>query len=160
MHRLSACAFGAKHFNLSLKSMKTESFSVSPAASSPEQDKPYVYVLVRTDISLEQQLVQASHAALEAGFRFAAPREVSSVIVLAVPSRDALLQASARLQQRGVDHELFFEPDFGMGHSALATRPLTAKKERHLMRKYPLYQATASHGTGASASRAQEVAHA
>jgi len=160
VHRLSACAFGAKHFNLSLKSMKTESFSFSPAASSPEQDKPYVYVLVRTDISLEQQLVQASHAALEAGFRFAAPREVSSVIVLAVPSRDALLQASARLQQRGVDHELFFEPDFGMGHSALATRPLTAKKERHLMRKYPLYQATASHGTGASASRAQEVAHA
>lgn len=140
--------------------MKTESFSFSPETAPLEQDKPYVYVLVRTDISLEQQLVQASHAALEAGFRFAAPPQVASVIVLAVPSRDALLQASARLHQRGVDHELFFEPDFGMGHSALATRPLTAKKERHLMRKYPLYQASAARVNVAPVSLEQEVAHA
>lgn len=36
-------------------------------------DKYYVYVLVRTDIPLHAQAVQACHAALEAGFAFSAP---------------------------------------------------------------------------------------
>ncbi len=133
--------------------MKPENFSLpasalplseqaSVAAKAPAADKPYVYVLVRTDISFEQQLVQASHAALEAGFRFNAPSEIASVIVLAVPSQQALLEAAARLSARGVEHEVFFEPDFGMGYSALATRPLCSREERNLMRKYPLYRAT------------------
>ncbi len=112
--------------------------------SEPSTDKSYVYVLIRTDIPLEQQLVQVGHAALEAGFRFNAPREVASLIVLAVPDRAALLEASARLNDKGIEHELFFEPDFEMGHSALATRPLFKKAERYLMRKYPLYRASAA----------------
>lgn len=36
-------------------------------------DKRYVYVLVRTDIPLPDQVVQACHASLEAGFAFNAP---------------------------------------------------------------------------------------
>jgi hypothetical protein len=32
---------------------------------------------------------------------------------------------------------MFYEPDFGpMGHSALATRPITRKKERFLFANY------------------------
>lgn len=103
--------------------------------------KPYVYVLVREDISPEQQLVQAAHAALEAGFRFEQPAETARLIVLSVPDRDALGAAAARLARYGIAHHQFFEPDFGMGHSALATRPVFLPKERHLMRKYPLFTA-------------------
>lgn len=103
--------------------------------------KPYVYVLVREDISLEQQLVQAAHAALEAGFRFQRPAQTASLIVLSVPDREALGAAAARLARHGIAHHLFFEPDFGMGHSALATRPVFLPKERHLMRMYPLFTA-------------------
>lgn len=147
--------------------MKPEQFSSAIPLSLPERpvpepsaEKPYVYVLIRTDISFEQQLVQASHAALEAGFRFKAPDEVASVIVLSVPSRQALLDASARLKTKGIDHELFFEPDFDMGHSALATRPLSTKSERYLMRKYPLYRAQPpAQVLPARASTAQEMAH-
>ena len=104
--------------------------------------KPYVYVLVREDISLEQKLVQVGHAVLEAGFRFQQPEQTASLIVLSVPDKDALVQAASRLTAKGIDHYLFHEPDFGMEHSALATRPLSAKAERHLMRKYPLFKAT------------------
>jgi len=100
--------------------------------------KPYVYVLVREDIPFEQQVVQASHAALEAGFRFERPEQTASLIALAVRDRPALHAAAERLARYGIDHHLFFEPDFGMGHSALATRPIHLPKERHLMRKYPL----------------------
>lgn len=103
--------------------------------------RPYVYVLVRADLTAEQQLVQASHAALEAGFRFEQPVQTSSLIVLSVPDAQALQSAAQRLALHDIDHHLFYEPDFGpMGYSALATRPLTAKKERHLMRKYPLFR--------------------
>jgi hypothetical protein len=103
------------------------------------QHKPYVYVLVREDISAEQQLVQASHAALEAGFRFERPLQTARLIVLSVPDREALEAAADRLHRYGIDHHMFLEPDFGMGHSALATRPLHLPKDRHRMRKYPLF---------------------
>jgi hypothetical protein len=103
--------------------------------------KPYVYVLIREDISLEQKLVQASHAALEAGFRFEQPEQTASLIMLSVPDREALEAAARRLTRYGIEHHMFFEPDFMMGHSALATRPIHLPKERHRMRKYPLFRA-------------------
>lgn len=54
---------------------------------------PYTYVIIRKDISPEQQIVQACHAALEAGFRFKKPDETSFLIVLEVPDQKALLDA-------------------------------------------------------------------
>lgn len=105
--------------------------------------KPYIYVLIRKDISLEQQLVQVGHAAREAALAYpAAPDEpIASVIVCEVPDREALLSASTRLTDYGIEHSVFFEPDFGMGESALATRSVLLKKERYIFKKYPLYRA-------------------
>jgi hypothetical protein len=103
--------------------------------------KPYTYVLVREDIPLEQQMVQACHAALEAGFAFPAPEQTSSLIVCTVPDREALLAARERLARYGIRSEMFFEPDWDMGHSALATEPLTERKKRFAMSKYPLFRA-------------------
>jgi hypothetical protein len=103
--------------------------------------KPYTYVLVREDIPLEQQMVQACHAALEAGFAFSAPEQTSSLIVCTVPDREALLAAHERLARYGIRSEMFFEPDWDMGHSALATEPLTERKKRFAMSKYPLFRA-------------------
>lgn len=108
-------------------------------------DKPYVYVLIRKDIAFEQQLVQVGHAAWEAGLSFEQPGEVASLIVLEVPDQSALEAASDRLERYGINHKMFFEPDFDMGHSAIATRPVHAKKERHLFRKYPLYTPGSPH---------------
>lgn len=112
---------------------------------SNSTSKPYVYVLVRGDLSPEQTIVQASHAALEAGFMFNKPAEVSSVIICKVSDRTALEEASARLESHGIDHHLFFEPDFEMGFSALATRPLLTKAERYKFKKYPLFSTSKEH---------------
>lgn len=104
---------------------------------------PYVYVLVRKDIPLHQQLVQASHAAFEAGLRWHSPDdEVASLIVLEVPHKAALLRAARKLGTRGIDHHVFYEPDFDMGESALATRPLVGEIRRPLS-GYPLWNAGA-----------------
>ena len=107
--------------------------------------KPYVYVLVRQDISLEQQFVQAGHAALEAGFRFQKPlHDTASLIMLQVKDMPSLHAAAEELACNGIDYHMFFEPDFGpMGHSAIATRPQYGAERKHL-RKYPLLRARIS----------------
>lgn len=109
--------------------------------------KPYVYVFIREDISAAQQLVQVGHAALEAGFAFEQPSQVASLIVLSVPDRESLLEASRYLEDKSIEHHLFFEPDFDMGHSALATRPIACPDERGLLRHFPLFGKKAGRST-------------
>lgn len=101
--------------------------------------KPYVYAFIRRDIPFAQQLVQVGHAALEVGREHYRGNEIASFIVLEVPDRAALEAAARRLQEHGIDHHMFFEPDFGMGHSALATRPVSGN-ERKLFRHWPLWR--------------------
>ena len=124
---------------------------LAPASATPREgparsalsdtDKFTMYVLVRTDIDPVQQVVQAAHAAAEAGRAFYAARHgIASLIVLGVPNRDTLLAARDTLLQRGLETTLFFEPDFGMGESALATEPLDAALRRRL-RDWPLLKA-------------------
>jgi hypothetical protein len=103
--------------------------------------KPYVYVIVRKDISHEQKVVQASHAALEAGFAFQQPGRTASIVVLEVPGRCTLLETAERLERKGIEHIMFYEPDFGMGHSAIATRPVFTSAERKIFHIYPLLNA-------------------
>lgn len=100
--------------------------------------KPYTYVLVRKDIAPVQVVVQACHAAWEAGLAFEDPVDTASIVLLEVPDQAALEAASKRLDRYKVEHRMFYEPDFGpMGYSALATRALTRKKERFLLANYP-----------------------
>jgi len=108
-------------------------------AGADEATHPYVYVLIRMDIPLHQQLVQSAHAAFEAGLRWHSPdKEGTSIIILEVPDKKALLRASRRLGGKDIAHHVFFEPDFEMGESALATRPLVGE-ERRALSGYPLW---------------------
>lgn len=84
-------------------------------------------------------MVQACHAALEAGFAFKAPAENASLVVLAVSNQAELKAAASLLKEKCIDHQLFFEPDGGMGYSALATRPIGLPTERKVLRKYQLH---------------------
>ncbi|GBG14329.1 TonB-dependent receptor [Novimethylophilus kurashikiensis] len=103
--------------------------------------KPYSYLMVREDIPLEHQMVQLGHAALEAGFSFNRPAETSYLILLAAKNQEELVRTAEELADLGIEHHMFYEPDFGpMGHSALATRPLFGDERKH-MRKYRLYKA-------------------
>lgn len=100
--------------------------------------KPYAYILVRADLPPVQIVVQASHAAYQAGFAFEEPLDITSIIILTVPDEAALLEAAARLERYRIEHRMFYEPDFGpMGNSALATQPITRKKDRFLFKDYP-----------------------
>jgi hypothetical protein len=105
-------------------------------------DHPYTYIFIRKDLSLAQQLVQSSHAALEAGFTFNKPQQTSSIIMIGAKDQNELYQIGERLSKHGIKHHMFFEPDFDMGHSAIATEPIDNPQTRRLMRKYSLYKPT------------------
>lgn len=100
---------------------------------------PITYVVVRTDLSLEQQLVQAVHASMGAAARFGDPPH-NHVALLAVPDRAALERAAEDLTLAGIPFHIFFEPDDDAGWTALATQPLT-RREGRLFRNTPLWRA-------------------
>ncbi len=101
-----------------------------------------MYVLVRADLPLADQLVQAGHACLEAGREFAPPGPPCHLVMLSVPSRAALHAALARLALAGIRSTLFHEPDRDLGTTAACTEPVSGP-HRRLFRRYPLWQAPA-----------------
>ena len=105
-----------------------------------KEETSYIYVMVRKDICIEQQLVQVAHAAVEAGASFSASNETSNLVLLEADSREDLEKASFKLREAGIAHRLFFEPDNGLGHCAFATQPLRETKDRRLFKRYRLYR--------------------
>lgn len=109
-------------------------------AAEPTVVKRTLYVLVRRDIPIAQQLVQAAHAAAEAGRTFyKAEHGIASLIVLTVPDVRALHAARARIEGKGVQTLLFHEPDYGIGDSALSTEPLLDEQRKYLA-SWPLWR--------------------
>ena len=82
--------------------------------------KYYTYVFVRKDITLQQQIVQASHAALQAGLKFTNPSdEPNSLIVIGIRNKEQLLKAMSFLEKNNIAYESFSEPSWDYGLTAL-----------------------------------------
>ena len=64
-------------------------------------DHPYTYIFVRTDISLAQQLVQASHAAILATNELKNP-SLSSVVLIGVKDKNELYKVADRLKGHSI----------------------------------------------------------
>jgi hypothetical protein len=92
---------------------------------------PFVYLVVREDLSAAQQVVQSCHAAFEAA-RHLFPPDLPHphLIVCAVGDEPALWRQVHRLQRQGVHLRAFFEPDRGNELTALATEPIFGKTRR------------------------------
>lgn len=80
--------------------------------------------MVRTDLSLPQQVVQAAHAAFAAGAHFQSDPHLS-LSLCGVKGRWAIQEVAEYLDQHGIPHVDFHEPDLGGALTALATGPLT-----------------------------------
>lgn len=97
-----------------------------------------MYVFVRKDLSTPQQAVQSSHACIEASRAFlAGADEHPSVIIFGIKSEPKLKDIASRLEEAGVRHRVFVEPDIGDQWTAIATEPIPQEK-RHLFAKYTL----------------------
>lgn len=102
-------------------------------------EKTYSYIFLRTDIPLAQQLVQASHAALEAGLKDKHTySQTSSIIIFQIPDEETLKKELQYIQSLGIECASFYEPYEDMGITAFATLPITEDK-RHYFKKYTLW---------------------
>jgi hypothetical protein len=104
----------------------------------------YIYTFIREDISPAQQIVQLGHACHEAGkllphLEFKQP---SSLILLSAKDEQDLEMIARKIDCAGIDFYMFYEPDNGMGHSAICTRPIMSDRERVFFRKWDLYRPT------------------
>lgn len=96
-----------------------------------------MYVVVRTDIPMAQQIVQAAHAACTAGEKFGGSD--SNLILLEIKNLKSLKNLSYHLEEKNVEFTMFYEPDNAMGFSALATRAITGKDRndmRNVLKKF------------------------
>ena len=96
----------------------------------------YMYVFVREDLSVAQQIVQLGHATYDVGTKH--PRSSSpNFVLIGVKNEQKLLELSEWLHTNETDHHMFFEPDVDQ-HTAIATKPISGSK-RDIFRKFKLY---------------------
>ncbi len=98
--------------------------------------KESIYVAVRSDLTPEQQAVQACHACSLSGHHFGVT-EQTHLVLLSVPNKSELNKLHETLLNNGIGVSIFHEPDYDIGHSALATQPLSPA-HRKLFKKYKL----------------------
>jgi len=102
------------------------------------QDELYTYVIVRKDIPLLHQVVQAGHAAHEAGKRFGTTDKINNLIYLQVNDKQELIHAMEHLEMNNVSVNAYFEPDYRFGLTAIATQYIS-DTSRKFLKKFSLW---------------------
>lgn len=93
-------------------------------------EHPYVYVIVRKDLSPAQKAVQSTHAGIEVARNFINPQdEHPSVIICEVKSEDKLKQVMKELDGK-INYKAFQEPDRNNEYTALASQPVTGEQRK------------------------------
>jgi hypothetical protein len=93
----------------------------------------YIYVLVRKDLPLADQMVQVGHACFESGMNFG--QEGTHLILLQVENQKELNEFSETIKEHRIKYSMFFEPDpiidgdtEPMGNTAICTEPISGSK--------------------------------
>lgn len=100
----------------------------------------YTHVVIRRDISVEQQVVQGIHAAMAATAQFGGLTSETRLVLMSVEDEEELLSLADKLHYSNIEFSLFKEPDYKMGFSALATSPGIIS-DRKMFKKLPLWKA-------------------
>jgi hypothetical protein len=99
----------------------------------------YQYILVRSDLPKEHQVVQASHAAIKAAKKFGHPEIHQNLVVCHVKDENELIHWSRILFGNDVDYQMFQESDMDNQVTALATEHVQGEK-RKIFKKLRLLQ--------------------
>lgn len=95
--------------------------------------------MVRKDLPLAHQAVQAIHAGIASARDLIPPGQIHpSLVVCTVPDEPSLLAVRDRCHKAGIEIRLFIETDLGEQATALATAPVNGPG-RKLFRELPLF---------------------
>lgn len=111
--------FGEQSFKIKIKKLQQKGKEILNYLF----EKPYMYVLIRNDLSIPQRAVQASHACIESAKKFVT-KQHPSVIICAVKNENDLLNACAYLTNNNIKYEKFLEPDIDYSLTAVASEPI------------------------------------
>ncbi len=98
-------------------------------------------MLVRSDLTPAQQMVQSAHAAHECGIFLPPPQpddDPDFIVLCSTDDEASLLAEHARLVAAGVRCRLIHEPDLGGCATALAAEAVRGA-QRHLFRSWRLW---------------------
>lgn len=98
---------------------------------------PYVYLFVRDDLSIPQQIVQTAHA-VDCMRSDAIPDDVNHMVLIGAGDQEELIVIAQHLSDCDIKHEMFFEPDIS-AYTAIATQPLRGQM-RNALKRYKLKQ--------------------
>lgn len=104
----------------------------------------YVYVFIRTDIPIADQIVQVSHASLEAGSKFLQTHDSPYVVLIGIKNSEELLDVQDLLNIRNIDYSMFYEPDDNMGYTAICTSPVS-RKRKGIFKNFNLWEFSKDH---------------
>lgn len=96
-----------------------------------------MYIFVRQDMSIQQQLVQACHAAHESGIKNQISDITSSIIIFGSRNKSELEHLFSKYNSIIPCHP-FYEPYKNIGLTAFATDPIP-NKLRHLFSEFKLW---------------------
>lgn len=98
-----------------------------------------MYVAIRRDLSLPQQVVQSCHAAIEAckPYHQFPPNDHPSVVVIGIKSEPMLEKFKEWVDMNSLPYKEFREPDRNNELTSIAVFPV-AEDKKHIFRKFQL----------------------
>lgn len=98
-------------------------------------DTPYMYLFIRDDLSVPQQIIQTAHAVEDICKKISLTK-TSHAVLFSADSENDLFKASEWLSFHEIRHSMFYEPDIG-AYTSIATEPLIGK-QRSIMKRFKM----------------------
>lgn len=110
------------------------------AHEKPASKIPYTYVFVRKDMKMVYYIIQAAHAAQEAGIAFGAHPSGEQIHhgLFEVKDEQELFAVAKHLEAHKIKFKMFYEPDDDTGYTAIATEPVVDMK--HVVQKFKFFR--------------------
>lgn len=99
-----------------------------------QTDRTYFYVVVRTDISLADQICQVAHVCTHIGAKDV-DTTTANLVLLKVSNQEELLKLAGILKEAGIYREINYEPDDDLGATAIASEAIRGD-QRKIFKKY------------------------
>lgn len=104
-------------------------------------EKAYTYVWLRKDLQPVHAIIQAGHALHEIGLDSRRLAKANHMVLFEVPNEKVLFEVEKELSWLGIRHHLFYEPDYGMGYTAIASEAFCENDPiRKRFSRWPLYK--------------------
>lgn len=98
----------------------------------------YIYVFIRQDLTIAEQLVHLGHVAYHTGNMIDEMDGIPNLIVVGLPHAAAVLKCIKKLFFHNIQHQTWHDPDTSYGITAIATVPLTPE-EKVVLANYRLW---------------------